>query len=494
MKIGILPLDSRPCNFRFGEQLGRIFGDVEVDVLPKEYAGCFMEPADASKVKEFLYEGANKWDYLIVAIDMLCYGGLIQGRQYREDYNLEYCLERLRILELLKERNPKLKIFAFNVILRLSITASSSEYVKYWKDISLYSEYAYLAKREPEKYSKMLEEVKGRIPKTLLDSYLKARQRNHVVNLTCIEYVNKRIIDYLDLCQEDSNVYGLQLIEQERLQQKIREYNLNQHITIKNGTDEEISLLVGRAINEISNTTPKIYLHYLNKNNDFVAKYEDRPLVENIKKSIESAKCKIAKEIEDSDFLLIISPFPEKQIDLVFEEENNKWIQFNLEMDLEKFKDYPYAFLDITYANGGSPYLLEKILSLLGSENLVAYSAWNTASNSIGTLIGQLSALKIKTSNLTRNKEFLLERIFDDCFYQGLIRRELNNELQEQGVDFWNFSLPKEKVKEIIEPRLNEKVTSFLKKYDPELQIQIDYTFPWNRTFEIDLTVHVKNM
>jgi len=493
MRVGILPIDSRPCNQKFGKSLGEIYQKLEVDILPLKDCGYFMHRGDLQAVKDYLIDGAPKWDYAIISIDMLCYGGLIHSRQYSDEFNQDFCLDRLQILKKMKTINPELKIVAYSVIMRLSTTASSNKDVETWENIFSYSKYAYLNEIDPKKYGDIFRDFTNRIPKEMLNNYLTARERNHIVNKTSIEFVREGTIDYLDLCQEDSHQYGLHVKEQEVLAKLIKASNLEQYVTIKNGTDEEVGLLFGRCVNLHEGTKPKLYLHYMNKNQNLIALYEDRPLVENIEKNIFSSYCSIVDRIEESDCILIVSPFPvEKQFDIVFEELEPPYLTEEMIADLKQLNGRPYAFLDVTYANGGSKFLLEYVLSTLGSDNLMAYSAWNTASNSIGTIAGQLSVLAYTPFRSKENVSFLLERIIDDCLYQGNIRQKVNKRLKQQDEDVWCFTQPKQNIENLLRPLLQEEIELFLNTYFPKYNTEITFSYPWDRTFELDVEVKTK--
>jgi Protein of unknown function (DUF4127) len=493
MRVGILPVDSRPCNQKFGKSLGEIYQKLEVDILPLKDCGYFMQRADLEAVEQFLLDGASKWDYAVVSIDMLCYGGLIHARQYSDDFDLEFCLKRMQILDRMKSINPQLKIMAYSVIMRLSVTASSNKNVEIWENIFQYSKYAHLNEMDPETYGDILKDYTNRIPPEMLDNYLTARERNHMVNRTSIDFAHNGTIDYLDLCQEDSHQYGLHVKEQEVLAKQIKASNLETCATIKNGTDEEVSLLFGRCVNLHEGKKPRIYLHYMKKDPDFIALYEDRPLVENLEKNIYSSNCVIVDHIEESNCILIVSPFPsDKQYDLVFEEAGSPCITQEMTSALQQLQGYPYAFLDVTYANGGSRIFLEHVLDTLGSDKLMAYSAWNTASNSIGTIAGQLSVLAYSPFRSKENMSFLLERLIDDCLYQGDIRQQVNVKLKQQNEDVWRFLQPKQNIENLLRPLLLQETNLLLNKYFSQYSTDITFTFPWDRTFELDVAVKIK--
>ena len=93
--------------------------------------------------------------------------------------------------------------------------------------------------------------------------------------------------------------------------------------------------------------------------------------------------------------------------------------------------------LDIEAANGGNPKLLTAVAKKIPILELYGYSAWDTASNSLGTLLAQLLACKNKNSE--ENKSYTSERILNDCVYQSIVRQKVSEKLKNAGVNVWNI-------------------------------------------------------
>ena len=132
--------------------------------------------------------------------------------------------------------------------------------------------------------------------------------------------------------------------------------------------------------------------------------------------------------------------------------------------------------MDISYANGGDIRNLEFILNEIEDSKLIAYSAWNTSSNAIGTLILDcVIADQEKT-----NQDYLKMRLIDDALYQGVVRSKLNDKFKKENVDLW---------KEIYSEETNSWITSKLnteiKKHDLTKGISVKAQLPWGRTFEV---------
>jgi hypothetical protein len=114
-RIVYLPLDERPCNSKFPLQIAAAT-DVELIAPPQALLGQKKRPADTAAVAQWLLEQTLQVDYLIVSMDMLIYGGIVPSRLHH--LSLDDCRARLETLVQCKRKNPKLRIYAFNLIMR----------------------------------------------------------------------------------------------------------------------------------------------------------------------------------------------------------------------------------------------------------------------------------------------------------------------------------------------------------------------------------------
>ena len=133
-KVVLLPLDERPCNFDFPDFLYKNSG---LKIVRPDELGDKKNPADLFKVASFLKKECADADYAVLAMDTLLYGGLIPSRLHH--FSEEEVSERLALLKKIKENNPKLRIFAFQCIMRCPKYSSSDEepdYYEEWRDSS----------------------------------------------------------------------------------------------------------------------------------------------------------------------------------------------------------------------------------------------------------------------------------------------------------------------------------------------------------------------
>ncbi|MDR2746633.1 MAG: DUF4127 family protein [Treponema sp.] len=483
-RISLLPLDSRPCNTRFPLTLARIAG--EKLMLPDRlFMDYFTRPAWLPYIDEWLLEAARKSEYLILSLDMLCYGGLIASRGAGQ----AGAVSRLDIVPKLKALNPRLRIFAFSVIMRGSITTIDEKSRHYWE---LINEYSRLKGLGDPRYR----ELESRIPGELLDAYLGARKRNHLVNMGAVDLLNGNIIDCLILLQEDSSTGGIQQFEQKVLAERVT-VEMADRLFIHNGADEGAMLLLGRILNEKS--PPSIQWEFLNSGGKgMTAAYEDRPLIENLESQIRAAGM-IPRDGDSSLRLLILSPKTAVQ--------QNSQAQYGgtedyTEVELDEMVSRIEAvldagktagLLDAAYANGGHLAFMQKIRerNLLGCLRfrgvfprriIHAYAGWNTASNSLGTVLSQLSAL-LRSRQIgvspEMNSVFTLERYLDDCLYQSMVRPRIEARLKAEGRNVLNLGAAKNEVEGWIFKEL--------KALAPELDFS--FSLPWPRSFEGDIEI-----
>lgn len=499
MRIGLLPLDERPCNFKFPQYIAKIAG-VDLSLPPKEILSKKRVPVDLEDIKQWLIEESQNLDALIVSIDMLVYGGLIASRI--SQLSAQDAIGRLSVLREIKQRNKDLAIYGFNIIMRISNSNSNEEEKEYWKDygklLFQYSELIHKVKvfnREEDRL--LLREIENNIPKEIIEDYLKGRERNHKVNLTFIELVKDGVIDFALLTQDDTSPYGLPALEQRELRRKIRENKIQSKVTIYPGADEVGMLLIARAVNVKRDTIPKFKVEFSSVNGpNIVTRYEDRPLLECIKGQINAVEGLLVDSFRDADITLLVNtPALEQGEAYLFYNLDKVEGPYRSLLSLERVGRYckevldiPVVLGDVAYANGSDPELME-LLEETGFINaLTGYAGWNTSGNTLGTVISVGSAwnasLKLK-DNQEALEEFLIIRIIDDWLYQSKVRTEVINELLKVGINPWVLKdVPT--VKKIVKDKLRDAIDK-RRKYIPFDIKEID--LPWDRLFEIDITL-----
>ena len=483
-RIGFLPLDSRPCNIDWIKDFASLV-DADYVTIPNEHLGNLHQALTWEETKAFLLDNAPKVDYFLLSIDSFLHGGLIQSRTVK--ISPFEARERMSLISELKKLNPQLKVFAFDTVLRTSISTLDEESQKNWHLVNQYCQYIgkYNLYKDENDLAK-IRELESIIPKNVLDYFLKSRALKHQVNLWDLELVKNGDIDLLLLLQEDSMPDGLQRIEQETLKNYIKENNLGEKAFLYNGTDEGIAVIFARCFVEDTKKEVKYYLlcpdhSYLDKTQPF----EDRPFTQNLNAMTKILNLVETKEKDRADLILAINA---SETPLTIETsarnepktypKDEKTLNFIKAINLAVKQTTPVFLLDIAIPNGGIWEMMQQIDFL----KLKGYSAWNTASNATGTLLAHAYLYSITKPSEQKEKingQILYRSIIDDCLYQDVVRPEVEKYVAKHGCNIFNFGY-----NEDFNKFLNDKLHGFTENIIP---IKYVAYFPWNRTFEVGI-------
>ena len=478
--IGIVPIDSRPCNTNWLSKLGHI-SDVNVMLLPIEYCGTLEKGAQPEAILNWLEQYISKFDYLILSTDALCFGGLVQAR--KGDKELEVINPFLNKIKDLLLRNKGVKVYLFDTLMRTSITAHNAKEAEYWKMINDYS--YYMGHYHFYKDIDSLEQVnklKEVIPSSILDSYLKARNVKHFLNLEFISWVIEGIADTMLLLQEDSMPYGIQQIEQESINQVILLNKIEDSVHFYNGTDEGALVLLGKIIYHCSPIETSVFIDYsCSEMMERVHLFEDHIFKDNFNKMWDTIGLKRASSANDCNTVFaLFGGKANRDLDLskptmipVIKDDSYKEFIKRINQYIKIGKNV--ILVDLYFPNGGTKELLDDI----DYSKLSGYSGWNTSSNSLGSAICQLVGVLVHGNSLL-NQDFTWERIADDCIYQTYVRRVVNERLIKDNINVYQLGDEYRYAEELIEAEF--------KKYDEFLHHHTFKTWlPWKRTFEIDI-------
>ncbi len=285
--IALLPLDDRPCNTRFPLQIARIGGD-EILLPPTELLGCFNTPGRPTALGRWT-ERLPEVSALIVSIDMLAYGGLVASR--KPFVSAEEALERLEILRGWRRARPDTPIFAFNILMRLAVTMDGDEAVANYYNVMRYARLCDEAERFDSDYLREeRDKVKDHIPERVLDEYLQARARNHLVNLQMVDWLAENVFDYLLITQEDASEFGLHRQEQDHLLARVAALNVGAKMSLHPGADEAALTLLARSWN----TDVSFQLHVSDASDmKNIAPFEDRPYEESLRQHVAAMRGQI---------------------------------------------------------------------------------------------------------------------------------------------------------------------------------------------------------
>jgi len=478
LKVVVIPLDSRPCNYSWVKKYAD-YASIDLTISDFEKTGDLHKGFDTDNLDSWLFENCQNTDTLLVSIDAITSGGLIQARQ--GTFSIEQAIKNVDYLKKVKEMYPTIKIHAFDTIMRTSITAYDEETSRYWALINEYSRILGENHFNPkDEYKKRIKELEDAIPERVLNSYLDARNKKHQINKYLIDLVENNIVEYCVLLQEDTQPSGIQVIENDILNELVVSKHLGNRISIYNGTDEGTVILLAKILFEDLDHKPSVHFMFPDeKLKSKVMKFEDREVYFNCLrlagvvgfeiKPIQEADYVIPVYTEDNNYDLDLS----RPVEVPLSDEK-KYLEFISKTNHLIKQGRKVGFVDLHHPNGGSLDLLKKI----DFDNLLAYSAWNTASNALGSLIALLGVHAYNPN--TDLSKFLYERIIDDCIFQTEVRRKINAKLIKENINIYDLGKSGSYSSNLIDSAM---------KVDTDFLGEVKYkiVLPWNRTFEIDI-------
>ncbi len=498
-KIVMLPLDERPCNY-FYPQIMPSAG-LSLVLPPKEYMGDKKTPADTSRLAAWLLENIGGADACILSLDTLVYGGIVPSRLHEE--SLETLKARSLVVEELRRRNPAMKLYLFQLIMRCPDYSLSDEEPDYYDlcgaELHLYGRYTHKEKlgilTEEERAD--FERVKKAIPEEVLRDFLSRREKNLAVLRHNLGYIQSGVADYFIVPQDDAAVYGFTAMDQIEVRSFLKENALHLKTAMYPSADDTGLILLGRAAAELNGYRPRVYVHYASTKAEAVVPwFEDRPLGETVKYHILSVYGQQVYSLEEADIVLCVN----MGSGMWNEHESGYVTAYDLERNLAEFAAYiryalergkVVAVGDVATCNGSDG----ELLRLLDSEGLLlklhAYAGWNTSSNTIGTAMCQ-AVLYFFGRDEKGRVRFLLHRYYEDCGYMNFVRQDVTeNFLPSLGLDYFHADGKSGKVAE----RVKEGIVAYMGSHFPSLAAMVEEVhveMPWRRMFETDVRLEVK--
>ena len=444
MKICFIPIDNRPVCYNLAKDIVSIDEDIELFIPPREYLGDLAKTADMDNLMLWL-ENIPQCDAIILSLDTLAYGGLIPSRRGKESFDdVKYRIEALK--SILEYKHAK--IYAFSSIMRISNNNYNEEEKEYWKD---YGKKIFEYSFNFHKYGHADSSV---VPVDILDDYLNTRKRNLEINKIYLEWQKEGFFDTLVFSKDDCAEFGLNVKEAKELE------SLGGFT--KTGADEIPLTLLARAIKK----EIKVFVEYTEPNyKDLISNYEDVSIEKSVLGQLDLGGFKVVNTAEKADFVLVVNNFREKQGELVM-----GWKTEGKYSGPFVSPNKPFAIADVRYANGADNDFVNELLPKIDND-FYGYSGWNTSANTLGSL---LAGVKVKYNAKKYNdnafKKLQMIRFLDDWAYQANVRGQISEPCD---------------ISELMKPY--EKRLSEILKYKPIHKI--DYTYPWNRKFEVEVSL-----
>jgi len=466
-----VPLDDRSVNYECLALLGEA-ADFKLLLPPKEWLGTPWRTGQTQRLGAWLEEQAAHADALIVAIDTLGYGGLVNSRRSGDAFDV--VLQRLEVLQRIKQARPATTMLAFNVLMRINRGSDAEEEKPFWSTygvqlfrLSVLEDRAAMAVATQEERQE-LAALSAAIPSDILADYLGGRARNHAINRRMIEWTAAGVFDYLIVPQDDTVAYGWNIAEARRLHQLVRRHHLSQRVSIYPGTDETAMLLLARYAAQHARFSPRVCLRYSSSASDQVTTaYEDRAMTEMVKAHLGPLGGIVVEPAAANLHLYINAPAEEQgdgpdQYVLELDEVDLERLPAPTRLDLSAYRrqahvagtlremhsvrrDLPEfvralaaaldqgldcAVVDVAFVNAGDVALGDLLMQMDALGQLAAYGGWNTAGNTLGCVLAHAvirwtQRRDASAAALAAHVRFLFLRLLEDVLYMGRLRPQI---------------------------------------------------------------------
>lgn len=507
----LLPLDSRPVCGPMVQKLGRLAA-IDVIVPPKALLDNYQQPADKEKLLTWLEAQAPAHPYSIVSADLLLHGGLLQARQRtvgaQEQTQLADALQKL-------QRRSQSPQTIFSVIPRLLVSDELLPDRWYQYHLMRYSQLLDMTEINNDPYfTRQLLDYQKQIPSPILEKYLKLYEQSQNFNSLLLDKLCGDIqpngLPAVVIGQDDASSLGLPHRNALRLEKLIERRGWQSQAQLTYGADEIAALLLARRYLQTSAWQPKIYLQYADPSAEF--KYMPYMAVSvnaALRNQAQLLGAQLVANLQDADIVCYINCGDDNSRPGATQVEN-------LQKLLHSGK--PVALIDASANFAEEELLLPRLLANdVPLNRLAAYAGWNTFSNSSGTALAQavifsgrlrqLRSAHAKEQQLlalyVANLRFTAERILEDYFYQKRLHPWLRPYLESFGVTPTALTVEnKPQVEAQIQTQLSLDAWLLLHRNlgrTPFFQtgstayylrdLTVGARLPWNRIFEVDLTV-----
>jgi hypothetical protein len=447
---------------------------------PSRTLGSAKRPGASREIGAWMETFVDDFDALIVSLEMLGYGGLVGSRTTLD--SPWKVLSRLRPLDAVRQKRKDLQLYGSSVVLRASDSYSDAEEPEYWSEFGreLHAFGAELHRRHNRLEDGELEQLRANLPAEIRSDFLRRRIRNHIVNLEALRLLESGVLDLLLLTSDDTAVHSAGSLEQGWLADWVFALGREDRVLIYPGADELGSTLTARALpgGPVSFCIRCVEPDGLER----VAKFENVPVRETVVRQIAASGGTVEPDPEVSDVILLVhapSPVegdwfggppadPDGSVVAAVASQAGALVDAGEAV----------ALADVRYTNGADPWLVDALRSRMDLLALTAYAGWNTAANTLGTVVAHAAAVvrarREGTFVPNAHRRLLAHRLLEDCAYQTVVRPEVPG-VMARGDDPVAF----------IATELARHASRIL----PEERIRIvpaTVRLPWQREFEID--------
>ncbi|MFB6550801.1 DUF4127 family protein [Streptomyces sp. NPDC056405] len=483
--IALVPLDERPACATLPVMVAALAG-VPVRT-PAALLPALRTPGDPDGIGRWLARQAP--DAAVVSLETLGHGGLIASRT--RPGTVASIAARLEPLRALAATGTP--VHGVTLVTRTPDSDDAMEEPDYWDPHGPALHRWSAALHRASLHGAPVPETD--VPDEVRADFLGRRLRNHALNLVALELVADGTLTSLVVGADDTAPHALATAELGWLTGWTNW--LGGPVAVRPGADEACTTLVARTVGTLLGG-PAIRVAIEGRDLDRVAPYENVPVGRTAAGQVAACGGIVVQEDDDADVRLLVhtpdgtgadwavAPPATRADDARERAESLAGRAARL-----LASGHRVAVADCAQPNGADPLLVTALAKAGIAEELVAYAAWNTAGNTLGTVaahaVTYVAAERAGVLDIMAHRRLLLHRYLEDAGYMTCARATARAELG--SVPGRHDHVPDgHRVLALIEAELTAFQTGL--GIFPELRLEPgSVRLPWHRTFEIDFTV-----
>lgn len=487
-----VPQDDRPVDYEYTVSTAEAAG-YQVLTPPAQYLSGMNFHGSPDKLMAWVNANAGKADAMVLSIDSLVYGGLVDSRKH--NLPMETLTARLEKVEALHKSHKNVPIYVFSTVMRSPWAGGKGVEPDYY--LTMGSDNYQLASLQ----AKMDEEglnpqerndwfaIMRRVPMEYLQDWYNRRRKNMSINYRLIDDARKGVFTYYSLGHDDNSVSTQSSLESKYLEMAGTGIPKTAFGSFP-GADQLGLLLITRASNDFNNYHPKITVIYpLGGGEKTVPRYDGQAIGKTIASHVEAIGGTMVDNERPDLLLAVNTPLTTSTTESANFENFPIMLQstrdFLTQIEKAVNLDIPVSIVDMAFSNGSDNTLVYGLYQDKMMYRLAAYNGWNTASNSVGYGIAQGVLSKYMTADAHR--DMLTTQYLDNWAYQANVRDYIYRMQQklEAGVVTQYYPTLNEELQSRTKEQLQRYASTYL-GIDPKT---VDVTLPWQRLFEVYVDV-----
>lgn len=436
IRILLMPLDSRPVNTQHPHLLARMAG-CELIMPPPELLDDYTQPSDTDGLLRWLEQHLGEVDMAIIAANNPLAGGLISSRHPAAYEQLGGRLDRLaRILA----RYPAVDVTGICVLPRQLPTQFSNPGWAYRDQLVRYGQLLDKQTQGAATASELadLTHLEQSLPEETRRDYLAVYTANRRIGERLLDAALAGSLDNLVFTLDDANSFGLSNMHRRELLQSAADKGIAGRVHSLTGADETSMLALARMLVQRSGVRPSWQLRYQQASDaDLVLRFESEPLSAAITEKTAFVGA-FPADGSPANHLFVHAHPGEDDVS-----------RMAADLREEHSRGRLTGVIDVALTNQSDRPFLRSLLQQIGGAAIDSYAGWNTASNSIGSVVAHLAVRNVLNlqqtdaapsegsllrEQLAADLEYRFLHFADEGSYQAAARTALASWLREQRI------------------------------------------------------------